>query len=267
MTDQDDKHSTLLRSVRVLLGLAESGQAMTVTRLAQALGLPPSTTHRILNVLLKAGYVMQNEETGTYGPGMGFLRVSTMLAAASPLASSIQAVLNDLVERSGESAFYGAYLRETGRMRFVSVLHSHHAIQYVLRGNRTYSLLWGASGRAIAASLPQRQVRVLFEREKDSAEGVAPLPDWASFWQELCDIRSAGYALSDGQRHDGSHAIAAPVIGAQDTLLGCVGLAMPASRRQARSTRQTIELVTAAAAQLSMAGRFAQAGTGPSFSS
>ena len=135
MNDIDSAHSSLLRSVRVLFGLVESGQATTVTRLAQALDLPVSTTHRILNVLRQAGYVVQHEDTGSYGPGMDFLRICTMLAASSPFTASVQAVLNGLVERSGESAFYGAYLKETGRMRFVSMLQSHHAIQYVLRSN------------------------------------------------------------------------------------------------------------------------------------
>ena len=258
MNETDSSHSSLLRSVRVLFGLVESGQATTVTRLAQALDLPVSTTHRILNVLRQAGYVVQHEDTGSYGPGMDFLRICTMLAASSPFTSSVQAVLNGLVERSGESAFYGAYLKETGRMRFVSMLQSHHAIQYVLRGNTTYSLLWGASGRAMAASLPEDQVRAIFEREKSSAEGVQVLPNWATFWAILSEIRQAGYALSDGQRHEGSHAIAAPVTGANDTLLGCVGLAMPDSRRQPEKTQQAVDLVRAAAAQLSMAGCFRQ---------
>ena len=82
MNDIDSSHSSLLRSVRVLFGLVESGQATTVTRLAQALDLPVSTTHRILNVLRQAGYVVQHEDTGSYGPGMDFLRICTMLAAS-----------------------------------------------------------------------------------------------------------------------------------------------------------------------------------------
>lgn len=258
MKDAENSQSSLLRSVRVLFGMVESGQSMTVTRLAQALDLPVSTTHRILNVLRQAGYVVQHEDTGSYGPGMEFLRVSYMLAASSPFPTTVHAVLNDLVERSGESAFYGAYLKETRRMRFVSVLQSHHAIQYVLRDNTTYSLLWGASGRSMAASLPEDQVLEIFEREKDSAEGAQTLPDWPAFRAMLGDIRQAGHAVSDGQRHEGSHAIAAPVVGANDTLLGCVGLAMPASRRKAQRTKQAIDLVKEAAVQLSMAGRFAR---------
>ena len=101
-------------------------------------------------------------------------------------------------------------------------------------------------------------MRAIFEREKNSAEGVQALPDWAAFWAILSEIRQAGYALSDGQRHVGSHAIAVPVIGANNTLLGCVGLAMPDSRRKPDKTQQAVNLVSAAAAQLSMAGRFTQ---------
>jgi len=254
-TPPQDNHSTLLRSVRVLFGLVEAGQPMTVTRLAQALGLPASTTHRILNVLKQAGYVAQNEDTGTYGPGVALLRASVMLSASTTFEAVMQAALADLGERSGESAFYAAYLGESQRLRFVKTLHSHHAIQYVLRPDQTYSLLWGASGHAIASRLPLETLRSIYEREKGSAEGVAALPAWGRLLAHIKEVRDQGHVISHGQRHEGSHAVAAPVVDAQGHPLGCVGIAMPSSRHQPHATARSIEWVTSAAEQLSVAAR------------
>lgn len=264
---KEDPQSTLLRSVRVLFGLVEGGRPMTVTRLAAALNLPASTTHRILNVLRQGDYVAQDEETGTYSPGGAFLRVATMMASSSAFPASVNAGLRDLVEGSGESAFYGGFLNEGCRLRFVSNLHSHHAIQYVLRTDLTYSLLWGASGRSIASRLPEDVLRALYEREKDSGEGVAPLPPWDEMWRIMQQIRHDGYSISDGQRSEGSHSIAAPVLGTGDAVIGCVGISMPSARRDAGKTAQCVALVTATAARLSLAARSVIGATnpGPSF--
>lgn len=252
---KEDPQSTLLRSVRVLFGLIEAGRPMTVTRLATALGLPASTTHRILNVLKDAGYVAQNEDSGAYGPGPALLRASAMLSVAGTFQALVDATLAELCERSGESAFYAAYLRESQRLRFVKTLHSHHAIQYVLRPEQTYSLLWGATGDAIASCLPPQTLRAIYERDKDSGEGVAPVPDWETLQTHLRQVREQGHAISHGQRHEGSFAIAAPVVDAQGHPLGCVGIAMPASRHKPLNTPQSVELVTSAAERLCLAAR------------
>ncbi len=257
----DDPQSTLLRSVRVMFGLAEAGKPISVTRLAAALALPASTTHRILNVLRQGGYVMQDENGGAYSPGPAFLRVATMMVSSSTFPTTVNVTLRQLVEASGESVFYGAYLNEVCRLRFVANLHSHHAIQYVMRTDPTYSLLWGASGRSIASRLPLETVRAAYEREKASGEGVAALPGWDGMWQLLQRIRHEGHAISDGQRYEGSHAIAAPVLGAGDTVMGCIGISMPSARRDGEKTARCVQLVAAAAAQLSMAASSA-IGTG-----
>ncbi|ARP80432.1 hypothetical protein CAL12_06015 [Bordetella genomosp. 8] len=251
----EEAHSTLLRSVRVLFGLAEAGRPITVTRLASVLDLPASTTHRILNVLRQADYVTQDEETGAYSPGPAFLRVATVMVASSSFPASVNDALRLLVDGSGESAFYGAYLEQVSRMRFIANLHSHHAIQYVMRTDQTYSVLWGASGRSIASQLPEPTLRMIYDREKAGGEGVAALPDWDTFVEWMREARAAGYSISDGQRYEGSHAIAAPVFGASGAVIGCVGISMPLARKDPQKTARCIELVNACAIQLSRAAR------------
>jgi DNA-binding IclR family transcriptional regulator len=253
----DEAQSTLLRSVRVLFGLAEAGRPMTVTRLATVLALPASTTHRILNVLRQADYVMQDEETGAYSPGPAFLRVATVMVASSSFPASINDALRLLVDGSGESAFYGAYLEQVCRMRFIANLHSHHAIQYVMRTDQTYSVLWGASGRSIASQLPESTLRTIYEREKGGGEGVVPLAAWEEFLSLIRDTRATGYSVSDGQRYEGSHAIAAPVFSGNGAVIGCIGISMPLARKDPQKTARCIELVNACAIQLTRAARSA----------
>lgn len=260
---KEDPNSTLLRSVRVLFGLVEAGRPMPVGRLASALDLPASTTHRILNVLRQGDYVTQSEDTGAYSPGGAFLRVATMLAASSAFAPAVNEALRSLVEESGESAFFGVYLGEVGRLKFVANMHSHHALQYVMRTDQTYSLLWGASGRSIAASLPEAIVRELYAREQGAPEGTAPMPTWEALWSDLEQIRAQGFSTTDGQRFEGSHAIAAPIHGADAAVMGCIGISMPSARREAAKTASCAQQVTRAATQLSRVAGCAIGKLGP----
>ena len=224
---------------------------MTVTQLAKALELPSSTTHRILAVLRGHGYVTQAEEGGTYAPGYALLRATSLYLPASTCHQQIESSLRQLVCDSGESAFFGAYLAEIGRLRFIATIQSHHAIQYVLRSDKTYSVLLGASGLAVAAALPRPNIQMIYERERTTDEGAIKPPEWPRLDETLRQIKSQGFAASDGQRAEGAHAVAAPVLGPEGMVFGCVGISMPSTRKDEQRTSKHIELVKRASVELS----------------
>ena len=230
-----------------------------MTQVANALNLPTSTAHRILKLLTSVQYATQ-ESDSRYRTGPGFLRPASTLLSLGPFYQAIERVQQQLVERSGESAFYAAYLSEPGRLRFIASLQSHHAIGYVTRTDLDYSLLRGASGWAVASVLPETIVKAIYLRECTEDQHHAPLPDWGSMRSFLASIRQNGYAVSESQRTQGAHAIAAPVFGAESNVIGCVGVSMPAARRRPELTAKHIDLVRLAAADLSAAAAFSFSG-------
>lgn len=247
----EDPTSSILRGVRALVGLAELGRPVSFGVLAEALQLPPSSAHRILSVLRQAGYVAQDPTTGSYSPGTAFLQAATAFCSASTYPRAVHDTLANLVANSGESAFYGAYHAEAQRYRFVAEFYSEHAIQYVSRADKLYSVLWGASGRSVAAYLPGKTLRALYEREKASAEGNHPLPSWEDFSAEMSWIREHGYSTTTNQRFEGAHSTAAPVFGLHERPIGSIGIAMPSVRRDESRLQEFAGLVRDAARQLS----------------
>lgn len=247
----EDSTSSILRGVRTLVALAELGRPVSFGVLAEALQLPPSSAHRILSVLRQAGYVAQDPATGSYSPGPAFLQAATAFCLATPYPRCVHDTLANLVASSGESAFYGAYHAEVQRYRFATVLYSEHAIQYMSRADKLYSVLWGASGRSVAAYLPEKTLRALYEREKASAEGNQPLPSWETLNSEFAKIREHGYSTTANQRFEGAHSMAAPVFGLHERPIGSIGISMPSMRRDESRLQEFADLVCAAARHLS----------------
>ncbi|VTU33081.1 Negative regulator of allantoin and glyoxylate utilization operons [Variovorax sp. PBL-H6] len=247
--------------MHVLLLLAEAGRPLSVTQVANALQLPTSTAHRILKLLTSAQYATQDANS-RYRTGPGFLRPTSTLLLLGRFYEAIERVQQQLVERSGESAFYAAYLSESGRLRFIASLQSHHAIGYVTRTDLDYSLLRGASGRAVASVLPETIVKAIYLRECTEDQDHTRLPDWASMLSSLASVRRNGYAVSESQRAQGAHAIAAPVFAAaSNVVIGSVGVSMPAARRRPELTAKHIDLVRLAAADLTAAAVSSFSGT------
>jgi len=248
---KEEASSSLVRGVETLVGLAEAGGPTSFSVLGASLRMPHSTVHRILQALKKAGYVTQDPATGSYSPGVAFLQAATLFCSQSTLPRSIESALNSLVEDSGESAFFGIYLPQSQRMRFFAQLYSEHAVHYVLRKDKDYSLLWGASGRSIAAHLELKMLQVLYERSQKDDEGKAELPRWTDFRTEMNSIRAAGFCTTYNQRFEGAHSVAAAVLGSHGAVLGCIGICMPSQRRNPANIERLGELVKAAALHLS----------------
>lgn len=228
---KDESSSSLVRGIDTLVGLAEAGRPVAFSVLGASLRMPPSTVHRILQALRRAGYVTQDPATGGYSPGTAFLQAAAIFCSASTLPQALESALTTLMEDSGESAFFGLYLPQSQRMRFLAQRYSEHAVHYVLRRDKDYSLLWGASGRSIAAHLPADTLKAIYDRGRQEAEGQAQLPAWRDFQTEMADIRARGYCTTSNQRFDGAHSVAAPVLGQGGVVLGCIGVCMPSTRR------------------------------------
>lgn len=248
---KDESSSSLVRGIDTLVGLAEAGRPVAFSVLGASLRMPPSTVHRILQALRRAGYVTQDPATGSYSPGSAFLQAAAIFSSASTLPRAIEGALGSLVGSSGESAYFGLYLPQSQRMRFLSQLYSDHAVHYVLRTGEDYSLLWGASGRSIAAFLDPEVLKGIYDRDQKIGEGQAELPSWRDFQAAMKEIRAAGYCSSYNQRFEGAHSVAAPVLGSQGTVLGCIGICMPSMRRDPARIDPLAELVKAAAQQVS----------------
>jgi DNA-binding IclR family transcriptional regulator len=249
---KDEPNSSLVRGIDTLVGLAEAGRPVAFSVLGASLRMPPSTVHRILQSLRKAGYVTQDPATGSYSPGPAFLQAAAIFSSASTLPRSIESALQTLVSGSGESAYFGLYLPRSQRMRFLTQVYSDHAVHYVLRTDEDYSLLWGASGRSIAAFVDAKVLRALYERGRKEAEGKAGLPAWREFQAEMKGIRDLGYCTTYNQRFEGAHSVAAPVIGAGGSVLGCIGICMPSMRRNPARIEALGAMVKDAARQVSV---------------
>jgi DNA-binding IclR family transcriptional regulator len=222
----DDANSTIIRGVRVLSQLVEMGGPVASATLAAKLGLPPSTVHRILRILRDEGYVAK-DANANYSPGPALVRLASRTVADDPFGAACESALQTLHDRTGEAAFFGQYLPGARRMRFTRLVRSPRGLRYAVDLDRDHSVLFGASGRAIAAFLPEGEVEAIYAAEADRAEGATPLPPLAMLQAELAAIRAAGVAVSSSQRVEGAHAVAAPVLGRGGQVIGSLGVSMP----------------------------------------
>ncbi len=213
---------TVARAVAVLRAVAESGDGTQIKRISTELGLPASTVHRLLDLLMREGMVERDEDMPTYRSGREFLRLSSVVASRHPVQSIAGPLLEQAVATMNETAYLCLYLPREHRLTFASHVESTHPLGYRVRSHEPQTLLTGASGRSILAFLPSDEVASVLARE-----GLAGRLDLA---QDLAAIRARGHAVSFGQRIAGAVGIFAPVFGAGGRVTGSLGFTIPEQR-------------------------------------
>ncbi|RVT86647.1 IclR family transcriptional regulator [Rhodobacteraceae bacterium CCMM004] len=240
---------TAHRVMKLLSFLADADGPVSVSMAGNALGLAPATTHRLLNLAVEEGFATYNADTATYGVGMEYYRVAARVTARVSPAVVARSTISELAARYDETVLFGLYLKKDGRIAFIERADGQRKLLYRIDMNTPLSLVWGASGKAALAFLPEADVARILEREGPSpATGQTP-PEATALFAELRRIREKGYCVSHGEKLPGALGIAAPVFG-PGGVLGTLCMTMPRERAPEVSTDELGREVAQAARDL-----------------
>jgi len=243
---------TVARIALLLRLIAEQPGAFTLTDMAGASNLPAPTVHRLLDLLAQQGLVAHEKSQRTYRVGAELYRISSLVRVNVPLAQLVRPILADAARACDETCYFALYLPAQLAVMYESRVDSSHTLDYRVDFNRPMSLLWGASGRAILAYLPEERVRAAIEQERNfSRDGR--VPDEAALFADLQTIRSRGYSYTHGQRVPGAVGVLAPVFDETGGIYGALGFTVPEQRFREDRLEQLVQSALTHAAQLSSA--------------
>jgi DNA-binding IclR family transcriptional regulator len=240
---------TVQRVIALLSQIASTRDQIGVAELSGRLDLPMPTTHRLLHLLREEGMVDWNASSKRYSIGPELFRISALVSAGADLPRIAQREIDQVAELTGEATLFGVYLPNAAGMSFIARAEGRHALQYRIELNTVMSLVWGASGRAILAYLPDDVVAAALARTEANASG-APRPDAEKLDQDLARIRRNGYAVSEGEKLQGARGVAAPVFN-QSGITGSICVTSPSERIPIDSVTELAEIVREAAGRIS----------------
>jgi IclR family acetate operon transcriptional repressor len=219
---------SLLRGLALLERLADADGGVTLTDLAQRVGLSPSTTHRLLNTLESTGFVHRTEPLGLWHVGVKAFIVGSSFLANRDLLARTHPYLRRLVELSGESANL-AVLDEYDAVVVDQVQCGELMRMHAKLGSRV-PLHASGLGKALLAAMSDASVdRILHKRGLPRiTEHTLDTP--ARLWDALAEIRRRGYTYDDGEHAVGLRCLAATIHDEHGEPLAAISIAGPASR-------------------------------------
>lgn len=199
-------------TLRILKLLSAKRGPLAATTIATTLGLPRSSVYHLLGVMEQSGFVLHLHEEQRYGLGIAAFELSSAYSRQEPLSRLGRPLLEQLVDRIGESAHL-AVLHGRDVLYIVEERAKHRPSLVTDVGVRLPSHLT-ATGRAILAALPKSQVRALYpnaEAFTSRTEMANPITKYSTLSAHLDQVRLRGYSTENGEVTPGFGSVAAAV--------------------------------------------------------
>jgi DNA-binding IclR family transcriptional regulator len=197
---------------------------LTLADIREATGMPTSTVQRLVTNLTAQGFLDREEDAYRIGLKMAYwaapaTRGKEVLDVISPL-------LKDLRDTTGETA---CFFKAEQRYRVcVALAETRHALRREMHLGKILPLHAGSAGRVLLAwdrelldSVLQAPLEPITETTITSSEDLETA---------VKRTRADGFAITTGEREDGSSGLSAPVFDSAAGLVGAVTISGPTLR-------------------------------------
>ena len=218
------------RVIDIFEAFRSHGRPLSLTDLAQAVAMPKSTCHAIVNTLTARGYLYTLAHPRELYPTRRMLDVTREIYASDPLIEHTTPLLEELRNATSETVILGK--RQGDAVVYLQVIEGLHAIRYSASPGDIKPLHSSAIGKALLGAQKEAALRAW------SADRALPeitpatitVPD--RLIADVLQSRQAGFFQTRGENVDDVWAVAAFFTVGRETL--AVAVAGPRHRMQDR---------------------------------
>jgi len=239
-TGQQTGTQAIDRAGELLVRVVESPRPLAVGELAELSGLPKSTTSRLVSALERQGLV---QRAGGVQPGPVLLRLAQRGVPGGTLVELAGEALRWLADASGETI--NLAVPTPAGVEHLAQRDSRHFVGVTSWVGRRVPLHCAANGKVFlafgAALVPAR------------LDALTPhtITDRAALGLELERARTRGYATAVDELELGLSALAAPVRGADGSVLAALSISAPTIRLDPARVEELAPTLLEQAASLS----------------
>lgn len=236
--------SASLRRALVVLEHVRDHGGLTLTQLAEAVGLAKSTVLRLAAPLIEAKLLERDRKTGVYRLGYGTLQLGQAYLASLDLRAVAAEESHRLVGEVRETVHLVVY--DPPHVVYIDKVENQATVRMASRIGTRGPLHSTAVGKAILAWQPEEAIPVELP-----ATTKHTITDPDRLRRELTRVRQRGYAVDDRENEPEVRCVGAPIFNHTDTVCAAISVSGLSSRITAARVRELGPMVAEAAARIS----------------
>ena len=245
---EKNKRSILLRSIEILELIVAKDQPVQSAHLADELGLPKPTVHRIAQQLEEAGLIRRELGKRSFVGGQRLQKLATSTMRNSVYGSHREKIMNELSDQVGETC--NLTMLDGKEIVYLHRVESNWPIRIHLPIGSHLPLHCTATGKLFLANMPKKNRDRIIASAPLTRHTDLTITDPAELEQQLIEISQNGVGFDTGEYLDGMVAVAVPVIDKHSEINLALAIHSPSSRKSLDELRQYLPLLRSAAGKL-----------------
>jgi len=242
-------NNTLNNGFMILEHLAETAELFSIKELAGFSGLPNSHVCRLLKTLTETGYVEQDRKSRKYRISCKILRLSNACLKRMQIRNKIRPFASKLCAEISFPVYLA--VPHEGHALIVDVFYPVSAVQDagMAIGSLNHAHVTG-SGKICAAfhNSPEEIENIELYKVTDKT-----ITDKDAFAKELAKIRKQGFAVTDSEKGENVHTVAAPVFRCDGEFVAALGVCLSSRKMTQQEWSSYINKVVECAESCSFA--------------
>jgi DNA-binding IclR family transcriptional regulator len=233
--------------------MAEIGQPVTASRLAQKLGIPRSSCYQLLEVLLEQGFAVHFESERRWGLGLAAWELGSAYQRHEPLERLAKPVLERLVWEIGQQTNVVGHLGVLDGSDVLYLLEQRpvRSLKLVTDVGVRLPAHLTASGRAMLAKLDKKQLATSF-RGRDLGRRTSLGPKDLEELKKILEMESSqGFALEVDEVTMGYASIGVAIVDHLDHPIAGVAITLQSRELEKLQLSQLAAVLIEAAEDLS----------------
>ena len=224
-----DTVQSLERALALLDRLAEMPDGgASLTELAQSVGLPASTAHRLLTTLEQARYVRFEPEGRLWSVGVQAFVSGCAFTKTRSLVGLARPHMRQLMEECSETV--NLAVEDQGQAVYLAQVECRQMMRAFARPGSRVPLHCSGVGKAVMSGMSDKALARILHAQGMPRLTVKTLTTPALLRADLAAARATGYAIDDEEHAVGLRCIAAAIEDETGGIVGAVSASGPMAR-------------------------------------
>jgi IclR family acetate operon transcriptional repressor len=219
---------SILRALGILNGLSDAEDGMTLTRIAERVGLPPSTVHRLLTTLEQERYVRFDSERRLWSVGVQMFLAGCAFLKSRDLVGAARPFMRTLLEEFGETV--NLAVQDDGDAMYIHRIERPAAMLPLAKPDGRVPLYCSGVGKALLAGRADSELEILLPVDDARRLTNNTLVSRTALREDIALTRERGFAVDDEEHAVGLRCVAAPVFNELREPMAAISISGPATR-------------------------------------
>ena len=248
-TERETQIPTNLRLLLVMEEIAKAGRPLKPMQIADVLGLPKPTIHRLLQTAEAEGFLQRDLDGRSYGPGPRLRQIAVNTMSSERLRTGRLAILKAVAEEIGETCNLATPDREG--MTYLDRVETHWPLRIQLPIGTQVPFYCTASGKMYLSTLRDSTLEAVLSSRPLKALTDKTITDPDALRRELSETRARGYSQDNEEFMPSMTAVAVPVLDSAGRLMATLSAHAPDQRHSVADLVKFLPALKSAATKLS----------------